>query len=167
MKHKILSTLLCSQPYQPSHAAMTKAPLLKRVLKLARPIPNLAHLQFTKAALAQVPGSPEQAAAFAAANPTPGAAPGQVQQAGLPVAVIPGTGIAVTSVDHKAIQAQAAKVAAALKADSENPNSPYYQAPDETGRAPASVSPASFQAAEARMAAEAPQVLEGGGEAAH
>ena len=87
-----------------------------------------------------------------------------------PLGTIPGTtkaGIAVTSVDNAAMKAQAAKVAAALDATTKDPSSPYYQAPDETGRAPSSVAPANLAATEARMAAEAPTTVEGGGQAAH
>lgn len=129
--------------------------------------PTLPGCSLQKAALAQVPGSPEQAALFAKTNPTPGAGLGQAP--GTPVVTtggtIPGTGIAVGSVDPNAIKAKAAKIAAAIKADNENPDSPHYIPPEESGRAPSSVSPAAFQQASARMAEEAPQAVEGGGEA--
>jgi hypothetical protein len=62
------------------------------------------------------------------------------------------------------LKAQAAQVAARLKETSNNPLSSYWQAPDETGRAPASVGQAVVVPQQQVQAA--PVVMDGDGEAA-
>lgn len=70
-----------------------------------------------------------------------GTIPVVVPPAGTPGAVAPvvGGGVAIASVSDAALKAQQQKVAAAIAADSNNPNSIHYDPP----RAPASVQPAS------------------------
>lgn len=124
--------------------------------------PTMPGCSLQKAALAQVPGSPEQAAALLAANKTGSPALNQVQPPGTP----PGgtVGIPVASVSQDQLKAQAAKVAARLKETSDNPLSSYWQAPDETGRAPASLDQAVIVPQQQVQAA--PVVMEEGGETA-
>jgi hypothetical protein len=124
--------------------------------------PTLPGCSLQKAALAQVPGSPEQAAALLAANKGGSPALGQVQP--------PGTtpdgskvGIPVASVSKEQLKAQAAKIAEGLKQTSENPLSSYWQAPDESGRSPASVGQ---PVVASQQQPEAPAVIEGSGDAA-
>src|SRR4051794_23724328 len=80
--------------------------------------PTLPGCSLQKVALAQVNGSPEQAALMAALNKTPAAGANQVPGiSGAPKILDDKGGIRVSSVGNSDLQAHAAKVAAALEAD--------------------------------------------------
>ena len=128
--------------------------------------PTLSGCSLQKAALAQVPGSPEQIAALKAGVTPPGAPapydPGKQVPGGTE-----GTKRTL-SVSDKAIRQQAAKVMAALEADKHNPDSPYYVPPVEENPVAASTgrSPSSIQAASVPEVQLGAPMVQGGGEAA-
>lgn len=70
-----------------------------------------------------------------------------------------GTGIATASVDDAAIKAMAAKVNAAIEADSNNPNSIHYD-PPQAPRAPASVASSALIQPASAPVQSAPQAIE-------
>ena len=153
MKHKFLSLLIITAALSTVACSDDKgSKMADGAPQNCTNNPTLAGCSLQKAALAQVPGSPEAALMFAKNNPP----------MGTPSHPIPGSanhppGISVASVDQNAIQARAAQIAAGLRADSQNPNSDHYQFADESGRGPASISQATVASVQARVAEEAQQ----------
>jgi hypothetical protein len=167
MKHKILSLFIMTAAM--STVACSDDKPAQAGAQSCLTNPTLPGCSLQKAALAQVPGSPESKQAALAAPYAPPAGTGQIPTGpnGQPI-VIPGvtppatgTGIAVTS---KSIQEHAARVAAALEADNNNPLSPNYIAPkvEAPERAPASTGTASVASVPVPVA---PTAIDGSGEA--
>jgi hypothetical protein len=169
MKHKILAILMFTAAVSTVACSDDKGSSAGGPQTCATN-PTLPGCSLQQAALAQVPGAGSPAAAALAARGIVLTPPGAPQTPLTPPGVPPvagttppqtGVGIAVTS---KAIQAQAAKVQAALEADSQNPESSHYAGQSDDGgnsRAPASIAPVTQSSV-----ALAPPALEGGGEAA-